>query len=131
MYINESASKLIRLSGLGIAVLFGVMFFTAIDLNAQTMRQERREDRRENRQDRREDRRDDRRDARQDGYREGLREGAEDARAGRRRWAQGEVDYRRAGGENTARERQAYRTGFIQGYNEGYRNNWRRGRRGY
>jgi hypothetical protein len=58
--------------------------------------------------------REDRRDARQDGYNDGLREGAEDARSRRRANAQANSNYRRAGGENNQRERQAYRTGFIQ-----------------
>jgi flagellar biosynthesis/type III secretory pathway protein FliH len=112
-----------RRSILALAAVFGIAIFAAMDVNAQTMQRQNREDR----QDRREDRRDDRRDARQDGYRDGLREGAEDARARRRSNPTREVAYRRAGGENSHRERQAYRNGFVQGYNEGYRNNRRRG----
>ena len=130
MTIKNSVKRTIKVTGFATAAFFGLMLIPSTEVSAQTMRaQERREDR----QDRREDRRDDRRDAAQEGYRDGLREGAEDARAGRRAWAQGEVSYRRADGHNSQRERQAYRSRFIQGYNEGYRNNRRRGtfRRSY
>ncbi len=132
MNTNKTPKRTIKGFGIGLALLFSFMLLSGIDVNSQTMRQERRQDRREDRQERREDRR----DARQDGYRDGLREGAEDARARRRANAQAENDYRRAGGENNQRERQAYRTGFIQGYREGYSrynrsNRVIRNRRGY
>jgi flagellar biosynthesis/type III secretory pathway protein FliH len=133
MNTNKSTKRTIKGLGIGLALLFSFMLLPGIDVNAQIIRQDRRQDRREDRQDRRQDRRDDRRDARQDGYEDGLREGAEDARARRRSNAQAESDYRRAGGENNPRERQAYRTGFLLGYREGYNRNIRsnRNRRGY
>src|SRR4028118_675803 len=112
MNTKKSTKRTIKGLGIGLGLLFSFTLLPGTDVNAQTPRQERREDRREERQDRREDRR----DARQDGYNDGLREGAEDARNRRRSNAQAESDYRRAGGENNQRERQAYRTGFIQGY---------------
>ena len=105
--------------------LVGLLGATQV-ANAQIYRedrQERREDRREERQERREDRR----DAARDGYREGLEEGREDARAGRSYNPQGQSEYRRAGGEDTQRERQAFRNRFLQGYREGYYANNRRG----
>lgn len=123
MYSKSSLMSFALRSVVALAAVFGFAMFGGLTTNAQTMMQQQR---REDRQDRREERRDDRRDARREGYDDGLREGREDARAGRRSNPTREVDYRRAGGQNSARERQAYRTGFVQGYNEGYRNTRRR-----
>lgn len=133
----KTTKRTINKFGIGLGLLFSIMILSAIDVNAQTMRQrERRQDRRENRMEERQERRQDRRDARQDGYQDGLREGAEDARGRRRANARAENDYRRAGGESNRRERQNYRAGFIQGYRAGYTRNARsiriiRTRRGY
>ena len=129
---NNSTKRTIKGMGISLALLFSFMLLSCLDVSAQYT-QDRRQRRIEDRRDRREDRRDDRRDARRDGYQDGLREGAEDARSRRRANPQAESDYRRAGGEDNQRERQAYRTGFLQGYREGYNRYFRSNgnRRGY
>lgn len=97
-----------KIKGLGIALtlVFSFMLLSGMEVNAQW----------------RQDRRDDIRDARQDGFQEGFEEGREDAREGRRFDPYSKNDYRRAGGEDTRREQQAFRNRFLQGYRQGYNN---------
>jgi hypothetical protein len=54
-----------------------------------------------------------------------LEEGREDAREGRRFDPYSKNDYRRAGGEDSRREQQAFRNRFLQGYRQGYESNRR------
>jgi hypothetical protein len=122
MNINKSLKRTIKGIGISSALLFSFVLFSGTEVNAQ-WRQDRRDDRREERQERwedRSDRRDDRRDARQDGYRDGLRLGREAMRRGIRINPINTREYRRAGGEDSRREQQAYRNGFLQGYREAY-----------
>jgi len=119
MNTNKSLHSKIKDFGIAFSLLFSFMLLLGMNANAQMFPQDRREDRQE--------RREDRRDARQDGYRDGVKEGREDARDRRSFNPQGNSDYRRAGGEDTQRERQAYRTGFLQGYRDGYYRNNRNG----
>jgi flagellar biosynthesis/type III secretory pathway protein FliH len=109
MSTRKSIQNKIKCFGITLSLVFGFMLLSGIEANAQW----------------RQDRRDDVRDARQDGYREGLEEGREDAREGRRFDPYSKNDYRRAGGEDSRREQQAFRNRFLQGYRQGYESNRR------
>jgi hypothetical protein len=113
MNTNKSMQNKIKGFGIALSLVLGFMLFSGIEANAQWQQ----------------NRRDDVRDARQDGYREGVEEGREDAREGRRFDPYSKNDYRRAGGENSRREQQAFRNRFLQGYRQGYESNNRYGNR--
>ena len=101
--MNKQTQNKIKGFGIALSLVLGFMLFSgsAVEIKAQS--------------------RGDVRDARQDGYREGLEEGREDARERRRFNPYSKNDYRRAGGEDSQRERRAYRNRFLQGYSQGYR----------
>jgi hypothetical protein len=104
MNTRKSIQNKIKSFGIALSLVFSFMLLSGIEANAQW----------------RQERRDDVRDARQDGFREGVEEGREDAREGRRFDPYSKNDYRRAGGEDSRREQQAFRNRFLQGYRQGY-----------